>query len=155
MELANTINAYRQQNGLPPVPVTRALTYVAEVHVRDLAGSPKRSGCNAHSWTNAGSWTGCCYTPDHAQASCMWKKPAELSHYTSAGFEIAIGEPGVVSGFVLDAKKALELWKSSSLHHDVILNRNTWQSTTWKAMGAGIIDSHAAVWFAKDADPTP
>ncbi len=85
----------------------------------------------------------------------MWKKPAELTHYTSTGFEIAIGQPGENTGYVLDSSRALELWKSSALHHDVILNRATWQSTTWRAMGAGIIDSHAAVWFAKDPDPTP
>ncbi len=155
LDLANAINAYRQQNGLRPIPITRALTHVAETHVRDLQSSPKRPGCNGHTWSDRGAWTACCYTPDHAQSQCMWKKPSELSHYHSVGFEIAIGQPGETSGVVLDSKKALDLWKSSALHHDVILNRNTWKSTTWQAMGAGIIDSHAAVWFAKDVDPTP
>ena len=155
LELANAINAYRQQNGLPPIPITRALTHVAETHVRDLAGSPKRSGCNGHSWTDRGAWTACCYTPDHAQAKCMWSKPAELTPFAGTGFEIAVGEPGEAAGYALDAKRALDLWRASPLHHDVILSRGTWQSAPWKAMGAGIIDSHAAAWFAREADPTP
>ncbi len=155
LDLANTINAYRQQQGLPPIPVTRALTFVAETHVRDLAASPKRSGCNGHSWSEGGRWSACCYTPDHAQARCMWSKPSELTHYTSAGFEIEIGQPGEGAGYVLDSQRALELWKGSALHHDVILNRATWQSNPWRAMGAGIIDSHAAVWFSREVDPAP
>lgn len=155
LELANAINAYRQENGLPPIPITRALTYVAEVHVRDLASSPKRPGCNGHSWTERGTWTACCYTPDHAQAKCMWSKPAELTPFKGTGFEIAVGEPGEVTSYALDAKRALDLWKSSPLHNDVILNRASWQSVTWNAMGAGIIDSHASAWFAREVDPTP
>ncbi|MCC6521031.1 MAG: CAP domain-containing protein [Polyangiaceae bacterium] len=155
MELANTINNYRMSRGLPPVPVTRALTHVAETHARDLRDAPPMPGCNGHSWTNKGPWTGCCYTPDHAQAQCMWRKPAELTHYQATGFEIAIGHPGENTGYVLDANRALELWKSSPAHHAVILNQDKWADTTWRAMGAGIVDSHAAVWFGKDADPMP
>ena len=83
----------------------------------------------------------------------MWKKPAEMTPLKATGFEIAIGRVGVVTGYKLDSKKALELWKSSPLHHDVILNRGTWKNTTWRALGAGIVDSHAAAWFAKDMDP--
>ncbi|MBI4955139.1 MAG: hypothetical protein HY908_24160 [Myxococcales bacterium] len=36
-----------------------------------------------------------------------------------------------------------------------LLNQDKWADTTWRAMGAGIVDSHAAVWFGKDADPMP
>ena len=85
----------------------------------------------------------------------MWNKPSELTYFKSTGFEIAIGQPGVDNGYVLDAQKSLELWRGSPLHHDVILNRGTWQNTTWRALGAGIIDSHAAAWFSEDADPIP
>ena len=155
LELANAINAYRQQNGLPPVPITRALTHVAETHVRDLASSPKRPGCNGHSWTERGAWTACCYTPDHAQAKCMWSKPAELTPFGGTGFEITVCQPGESTGYALDAKRALDLWKSSPLHNDVILNRESWKSVTWSAMGAGIIDSHASAWFAREPDPNP
>ena len=155
LDLANTINNYRMQRGLPPIPITRALSFVAHTHVHDLKDAPKTPGCNAHSWTNKGPWTACCYTPDHAQAECMWRKPGELTHYKSTGFEIAIGQPGEDTGYVLDSQRSLELWKSSQPHHEVIINQGKWADTTWRAMGAGIIDSHAAVWFAKDVDPLP
>ncbi|MBI4700962.1 MAG: hypothetical protein HY744_07345 [Deltaproteobacteria bacterium] len=155
VDLANTIDQYRQQNGLPAVPLSRALTHVAETHVRDLRDSPSRPGCNAHSWTDRGPWTPCCYTPDHAQAQCMWGKPSELTQFKATGFEIAIGRPGEATGYVLDSQRSLDLWKSSAPHHDVILNRGTWQTATWRALGTGIIDSHAAAWFAEEADPMP
>ena len=156
LDLANTINNYRVQNGLPAVPISKSLTHVAETHARDLRDSPSvPPSCNAHSWTNKGPWSPCCYTADHAQSKCMWEKPAELTPFKATGFEIAIGVPGQVAGYVLNSQNALELWKGSPLHHEVILNRGTWEKTTWRAMGAGIVDSHACVWFADQVDPVP
>jgi hypothetical protein len=152
-DLANAINSYRAQNGLPAVPLSARLTQVAEIHARDLPANPLPTECNAHSWTSRGAWTSCCYTGDHKQAQCMWSKPREVSGFDSTGFEIAIGKPGVVSGYVLDSHRAVDLWKSSPPHNDVILNRGQWASVTWKALGAGIIDSHACAWFARDFDP--
>jgi uncharacterized protein YkwD len=154
LDLANAINRYRQQNGLPPVPISRSLSLVADTHARDLRDSPKLApNCNGHSWSNKGPWTSCCYTPDHAQAKCMWSKPAELTPLKGTGFEVALGEPGVASGVVLDSAKAIAAWQSSPLHNDVLLNKNTWQKVTWRAMGAGIVDSHATAWFSDTADP--
>ncbi len=156
-ELTDAINAYRGQNGLPPIPISKSLLTVADAHVRDLRASPRLApSCNAHSWSARGPWTPCCYTSDHAQAKCMWQKPAELTPFKATGFEIAIGEPGVVSsGFVLDTQKAIAIWQRSSAHNDVILNRGMWQKRTWRAIGAAMIDSHATAWFSDQADPAP
>src|SRR5688572_21947522 len=94
LELANAINQYRAKNGLQAIPVSKSLSHVAEAHVKDLHDSPKVAAtCNGHSWTNKGPWTACCYTSDHAQAKCMWSKPAELSALKGTGFEITIGQP--------------------------------------------------------------
>ena len=156
LDLANAINNYRKQNNLPPIPISKSLSTVAETHVKDLRDSAKpASNCNGHSWSNKGNWTPCCYTPDHAQAKCMWSKPAELTAMKSTGFEITIGQPGEVSGTVLDSNKAISMWQGSPLHNDVILNRGQWQGMQWKAMGAGIIDSHACAWFSDQPDPVP
>ncbi|MBX3258758.1 MAG: hypothetical protein KF782_03505 [Labilithrix sp.] len=156
LELANAINSYRAQHGLAPIPISKSLTHVAETHVRDLQSSPKVAAtCNGHSWSANGPWTPCCYTADHAQAKCMWDKPSELTQLKATGFEITIGQPGETSGVVLDAPKALAAWQGSPLHNDVILNRGTWQSMTWRSLGAGIVDSHACAWFSDQADPTP
>ena len=157
LELANALNAYRAQNGLPPIPISKSLSHVAATHVQDLSRTPKMAAnCNGHSWSSNGAWTPCCYTEDHAQAKCMWQKPAELTQFKGTGFEITIGQPGEKNtGFVLASPKAISMWQASSLHNDVILNRGTWKAMTWKAMGAGIIDSHACAWFSDQADPTP
>lgn len=86
----------------------------------------------------------------------MWSKPSELTPMKATGFEITIGQPGEVNaGTVLDSNKAVSMWQSSALHNDVILNRGQWQAMQWKAMGAGIIDSHACAWFSDQPDPTP
>ena len=45
--------------------------------------------CNLHSWSDKGPWSACCYTPDHAQAQCMWDKPSELTNYPGNGYEIS------------------------------------------------------------------
>jgi uncharacterized protein YkwD len=149
LELANTINEYRASRGLPAVPISRSLTLVAETHVRDLDVSPPPSGCNAHSWSRNGAWTSCCYTPDHAQAECMWKKPAEVARFRGTGYEIAVTSYG--GG--LTSRSALESWKGSPAHHAVILNQDTWTNKTWRALGAGISNGHATAWFSDTADP--
>ena len=78
-----------------------------------------------------GEWGACCYTSDHAQASGMWNKPRELTRYTGEGFEIAFGADGEArTGFSATAEVALQGWKSSRLHHDVILNREQWEGVT-------------------------
>jgi hypothetical protein len=155
LELANAINQYRAKNGLPAIPISKSLSTVAEAHAKDLRESPKVGAeCNGHSWSNKGPWSPCCYTPDHAQAKCMWNKPAEITAFKATGFEITIGQPGEIpQGFVLDSPKAISAWQGSALHNDVILNRGTWQTMTWRAMGAGIVDSHACAWFSDQTDP--
>ncbi len=84
----------------------------------------------------------------------MWHKPKELTPFKGTGFEITIGQPGEIpQGFVLDSQKAIAAWESSALHNDVVLNRGQWQQMTWRALGAGINDSHACAWFSDQPDP--
>jgi len=47
IELAKQINDYRVQNGLPVIPLSSALSLVANRHVRDLAMNIGR-----HDWSN-------------------------------------------------------------------------------------------------------
>jgi len=146
--LYDLIMAYRADNGLPSIPLSRSLTIVAQTHVEDLIAYRSEvlvGTCNLHSWSNHGPWQGCCYTPDHAQASCMWNKPRELTVYTGDGYEIS------ASG-VSQAQSALNLWKNSSGHNAVILNQGSW-STPWKAIGIGMGGGYAHVWFGRNVDP--
>ncbi len=148
-ELYVLINDYRVANGLPEIPLSVSLTVVARAHVQDLIdhGSTVLSEtCNLHSWSDHGDWTGCCYTSDHAQAQCMWDKPGELTNYPSAGFEIS------VSG-AFSAAGALSSWQGSPGHDDVIMNRGTWEDSTWRAIGVGIEGGYSHVWFGTSNDP--
>jgi len=48
---------------------------------------------------------------------------------------------------------ALGLWKNSSGHNNVILNKGGWANYEWKSLGASMYGAYAVVWFAKAADP--
>jgi len=154
-ELADLINQYRSQYNLPAVPVTKSLTKVARLHVLDLnenrpdTGTDSRGiACNLHSWSNQGEWTPVCYTEDHEYAELMWSKPRELTSYSGHGYEIAH-----FAGMGVTPAMALDWWKNSEPHNNVIINREDWADNFWTAMGVGIDGNYAAVWFGEETDP--
>lgn len=139
---------YRRVNGLSIIPISKSLTFVAQTHVRDLQENFSSQGdCNMHSWSNKGTWSSCCYTPDHAQAKCMWNKPKELTSYIGNGYEIAHGG----QNYLDTAEKALSGWKHSPGHNSVIINEGIWNDQ-WNAIGIGIYGGFAVVWFGKESD---
>lgn len=155
--LAERINTYRQQNGLPAVPVSRSLVTVAQSHVLDLQthrpdqGTDQRGlACNMHSWSEHGIWSPVCYTPDHHYASGMWNKPREISGdiYTAPGFENAYRNSGGAT-----AQNAFQAWSNSDAHNDVILNRDNWSDNVFRGMGVGIYGTYAVLWFGEQTDP--
>ena len=154
-KLYDLINEYRRQKGLADITISRSLTYVAQLHVWDLnVNKPDaKSKCNMHSWSNKGTWSACCYTSDHAKASCMWDKPKELTNYKGNGFEIAHG----TYGYSANAESALSGWKGSSGHNNVMINKSIWKDMNWNAIGIGISGGFAVVWFgtAKDMETVP
>lgn len=147
-ELYNLIMSYRAELELPEIPLSSSLSYVAQQHVNDLQeNNPVTSTCNLHSWSDNGNWTACCYTSDHAQASCMWDKPRELTEYTGNGYEIAYYSQANAT-----PTGALNTWKNSPGHNNVIINAGSW-TTQWKAIGVGIRGNYAVVWFGHEDDP--
>jgi hypothetical protein len=150
LKLYNLIMEYRHSKKLPKIPLSKSLTYVAQTHCKDLSiNKPDRSpGCNAHSWSDKGTWSSCCYTADHKQSSCMWNKPKELTNYAGHGFEIACSS----SDDKMTAVTALECWKKSYHHNNVIVNRDVWKKTEWNAVGVGIYNGISTVWFGKLTD---
>ena len=148
--VALSVNAYRQNRGLAPVPVSRRLTQVAAAHVADLEANYRRgSSCNMHSWSANGSWAPCCYTADHARKECMWNKPREITGgaYSATGYEIVAYYSDPIT-----PERALQIWQQSDGHHIMILNRGQWYDNTWRAMGAAIGTHYAVVWFGEQAD---
>jgi hypothetical protein len=147
--LYGLINHYRQEQGLSVVPYSPSLTFVAETHLDDLIQYyTLDEECNLHSWSENGNWTACCYTSDHEQAECMWDKPAELTNYEGAGYEIVAYKTNGIT-----AERALELWKDSEGHNNVISNLGTWSGVEWNAMGTAIRGGYAIVWFGQEKDP--
>ena len=105
-----------------------------------------------HSWSENPAWSSCCYTPDHKQAKCMWDKPRELTNYRGDGFEISYWS---TKQFLTPEEAAIDMlegWKKSPGHNDMIINRNTWKSVKWKAIGIGIYGGYADVWFGEEED---
>ncbi len=155
-ELYNLVNMERVANSLNQIPLSSSLTLVAQIHARDLQQNPSivNNRCNMHSWSKLGEWTACCYTPDHAQARCMWEKPQELSPYTGYGFELSYRNSHNAT-----ASEALKTWKKSDEHYSVIINKESWESSDWNAVGVGIYGQYAVLWFGLEQDlkksPTP
>ena len=153
-KLYKLISDYRKSLGLPVVPVSPALTHVAQSHVKDLADNkPDLGDCNAHSWSAFGPWEGCCYTSDHSKASCAWDKPREMTGYKGNGYEIAVGSNKCCSDFVMTPEYALQSWIKSPAHHACMTNQNMW-AEEWKAMGVGLYKGFAVVWFGHEEDKT-
>jgi uncharacterized protein YkwD len=152
-KLYDMIMQYRQELGLPIIPLSTSLTYVAQTHAKDLVNNkPDIGGCNSHSWSSNGPWTACCYTPDHAQAKFMWSKPRELTTYQGNGFEIACGSNECCSDFIMTANYALDSWKKSTGHNAVMINQGIWADNRWNAIGIGLYKSFAVVWFGNEFD---
>ena len=149
-KLYQLLNEYRLENNLPAIPASPSLTLVAQTHAKDLDTYPPalELGCNLHSWSSNGAWSSCCYTEDHAQAQCMWDKPKELTSYTADGYEMAHGGSGVV----MDAQSALDAWKASNSHNEVMLNQGSFSVLSWGAVGIGIYGGYASVWFGQAAE---
>jgi uncharacterized protein YkwD len=148
LALIDLVNAYRSDNGLPAIPASSSLCTVASAHVHDLADNMPHvqpGGCNLHSWSEQGAWSPCCYTPDHAQAMCMWVKPSELTSYPGYGYENAAAGVG-------SPEQALSLWQSSQGHNEVILNQGIWTDHPWGALGADIHQGFAVLWFGVEPD---
>lgn len=143
----------RARHGLHQIPLSAALTEVAQIHADDAVAFPDifQGQCNLHSWNSSRHWTGCCYTADHSKASCMWDKPQEIAGFRAPGYEIAYRGSHAPSGM-------LDLWLESSGHRDVILNRETWQDRPWESIGIGISERDddnlrfAYVWFSERRD---
>lgn len=150
MKLYELIMAYRAENNLPKIPLSKSLSYVAHQHTWDLeVNQPVNENCNMHSWSKKGPWSSCCYTSDHKQATCMWDKPKELTPYQGYGFEIVCG-----GGGEMEAAIALSCWQESVHHNDVILNKDIWKKYTWNAIGISIYGGYAVIWFGFEKDET-
>jgi uncharacterized protein YkwD len=149
-KLYELIMQYRKSKKLKPIPISSKLTKTAQAHVRDLADNyvyEEGNKCNPHSWSDKGTWTPCCYTPDHKQAECMWKKPREIAGYAGNGYEIAYYSSAGAS-----AQEGLDGWKKSQGHNPLLINSGIWEKMEWKSLGIGLYKEYGVVWFGDQPD---
>jgi uncharacterized protein YkwD len=156
--LFNLITEYRKENGLPRIPLSMPLTFVAQTHAKDLETPGLLTNCNGHSWSANGNWKPCCcpgcYTAGHLNVECVWDKPRELTCvsdkppglacYGGDGIEISDGYYGLDG--IMNAQTALRDWKGSPPHNATIVN-GVGYSRPWKAIGVGISRHFATVWL--------
>ncbi len=141
MKLYELINQYRKKNGLKEIPFSTSLTHVAQLHCKDLVENLKQL---THAWSS------CKYDSGNSKTyNCMWLKPSELTTYKGYGYECAHGGTG---GYIATAESSLEGWKNSKPHNEVILNKGIWKSMEWKAIGIGILNGYACIWFGEEED---
>lgn len=151
-KLYQLVGVYRKSLKLDSIPLSKSLCIVAITHTLDLkVNKPDHSPCNLHSWSKSARWSGCCYKGSK-EGECMWKKPSEITNYKSEGYEIAAFYSNKMT-----AEKALELWKSSRGHNDVICNKGIWTSMKWNAIGVSVSGNYAVIWFGaiKDSEGSP
>lgn len=160
-ELIKLVNDYRQQHGKKRLKVSKSLMKVARTHINDLNMNfdwhnppfdARGIEGNMHSWSNKGNWTPVVYTRDHKHADGMWSKPKEIAGYNQSGFEVAVGGVSTIT-----PQYALERWKQSKGHNDVILSQNKWADPTPEEiengftglsnMGVAINGKYACIWF--------
>lgn len=149
--LFNMINDMRIQGKLPVIPFSNNLTKVAHTHIDDLIKwRPQDQGCSLHSWSGSGKWSPCCNTKDPSGIQCMKAKPGEITAYTGNGYELIYwGEEKATPG------EAIALWQQVSASSDMILGRGKWKGYQWKALGVGIKEGYAILWFGDKIDNAP
>jgi len=148
-KLFKMINEYRRQYDLPAIPLSRSLSFVANTHVKDLFfNHPDQEPCNFHSWSDKGPWKPFCYPGDETKKNSVWDKPMELTQYPGKGFEIVYWEN---NSAIIDS--VISFWRSFDYFNSFLMNTGRWQGKQWNAIGIGICENYAAVWFGELTDP--
>merc|ERR1712110_925119 len=144
-DLEALVNRERGSSGLRPLHCDANMRWVAYQHLDDADEGAQQNlawgdECNLHSWLVKFP---CCYTSDHANGKCVWNKPLQLSGWDDrTGFEISAWRSDKMS-----ATQAINQWRGSFGHYDVIMGRSGWDDL--KTVGCGYRNNHAHCWFAK------
>jgi len=149
MQLFRMINDYRKRYDLPPIPLSKSLSYVASSHVKDLFfNHPDQDPCTSYSWSDKGPWKAFCYPRDETKKNSVWDKPREFTSYKGKAYEVIYWEN---SSAIPDSIMAI--WKSIDYVKNFLLNTGKWQGKKWNAIGIGIYENYACAWFGELIDP--
>lgn len=128
--------------------LSKSLSFVAKQHAIDLfTNKPDTNTCNFHSWSDKGKWIPCCFEKEVIDKSCMINKPLEITKYPGVGYEMIYWENKSAN-----ADKAFEQWRETSASRSLITNFKEWEKFKWTAVGVGIYEGFAIVWFGEEKD---
>ncbi|MCF8379133.1 MAG: SPOR domain-containing protein [Bacteroidales bacterium] len=146
--LFNLISDYRKAMNLNEAQLSKSLSFVAKQHAIDLfTNKPDTNTCNFHSWSDKGKWIPCCFEKEVIDKSCMINKPLEITKYPGVGYEMIYWENKSAN-----ADKAFEQWRETSASRSLITNFKEWEKFKWTAVGVGIYEGFAIVWFGEEKD---
>ena len=146
--LFDKLNLLRSDYGKLEIEFSKSLSYVADMHVKDLQNNrPDTSVCNLSSWSDKGEWTACCYNAYVPMPDCMWDKPKELTPYTFRGYELA---GYFEEGFTVDS--VIQLWAEIKAVLDMILTEGAYKKKKWITMGLAMNKEYVSVWFGQRSD---
>ena len=150
MRLYQLVAEYRKSKGLPSIPLSKSLCYVARLHLKDLFLHPpdEDGSCNFHSWSSSGNWKPFCYPADENKKNSVWDKPKEITSYPGKGYEIIYWENSPVL-----ADTILSVWKTEPYFNSFLTNSGKWQGVKWNALGLAIYENWACAWFGELPDP--
>lgn len=147
-QLYQLINDYRKAFALPEVALSKSLCYVAITHARDLdANYHADSVCTMLSWSNKGAWKSICFPSEQSKKNNVRMKAKEIIGYPSEAYELTYW-----SNLKNTPRQILSFWRDNKASNEILLNKGTWKSNSWNAMGVGIENGYALVWFGKAVD---
>ncbi len=138
-ELYKIINDYRAANNQPPIPLSESLSLVANRHLLDLINNVKTF---THGWSN------CPYEIANEKTwNCVFEAPQRLkTNFQGNGYENLYRN---LNGNATPTL-ALDAWKKSVMHNNLILNLDVWKDTTFDGFGIAIDGNYAAIWFGSE-----
>ena len=144
-QLYDLIMEYRAGLGLESIPLSAGLNATAGRHALD---SVYNTGYVGHSWSDKPYDGG-----DSSTYPNMWEAPQRLdTSYEGYGYEISTGFLGDPTRFDMTPERALGNWQKSPPHNAVITNQSFWDEP-WGAIGIGLHEGIAHVWFGHEPDP--
>jgi hypothetical protein len=147
-KLYNLVNEYRKSQKLPVIQLSKSLSYVAKVHIKDLImNKPDTANCSFHSWSDKGAWKACCFRKENKDKYCVLTKPKELTNYPGIAHEIIFWESREAS-----AEKAIKQWKETAVARFMLTNFKEWEKCSWNAMGVGVEAGFAVLWLGEEPD---
>ena len=157
LRLYHLITDYRSEQGLDPLPLSKALTATAGRHVLDSRENIWRAGLDLPDAANPlHSWSDAFYYDDGRDPSVMWDAPDRLgTGYRGNGYEISAAGQGNV-------REALAAWQSSPGHDAILTATDGWEDVRMRAIGIGVETAPGPspyaggpivdVWFGDAAD---